>query len=241
MFQARSQAWYSSVAGRHSERVANPIDSFGQCLKSDRGARIDNGFLAQTRRSQEPIRRLRAREASRRGGPRTDSRRTHARPRGPWQSSARVPRSLLPGREQRDRYEQGPSAPDPGDEPGAVQALRVLRPPPRIPALPRVHRRTRLPRGIASDPRDALRREPRRHADFRGHDPVLPEPRLPGRRVAAGRVEPRVRTRLRSRRGLVHRVMGPAWTGVDRQRNYKYGPSIRRARRREVAIEAWRK
>src|SRR3989440_9480002 len=177
-----------------------------QCLKSDRGARSIDGFHAQTRPSAELVRSLRARETGRRSGARTDPSRPHARPRRPRQPSTRFPRCLLSGREQRDRDEQGAPPSDPGDEPRALQAVRVLRPPARVSPLSWVHRRARVPGAVPSDPRDLVRRGRPRDPNLRGHDAVLPEPRLSGCRLAAVGTQPRVRAGFRPRIRLVHRV-----------------------------------
>src|SRR6266566_5715326 len=181
-------------------------DFRGQCLKSDRGARSIDGFHAQTRPSAEPVGPLRARETGGRSGARTDPSRAHARPRRPRQPSARFPRCVLSDCEQRDRDEQGAPPPNPGDEPRAVQTVRVLRPPARVSPLPRIRGRARVPGAVPSDPRDLVRRGRSRDSDLRRHDAILPEPRLPGCRVAAVGTEPRVRAGFRPRIGLVHRV-----------------------------------
>src|SRR5437870_9791694 len=187
-----------------------------QCLKNDRGARSIDGFHAQTRPSAELVRSLRARETGGRGGARTDPRRTHARPRGSRQPSARFPRCLLSGREQRDRDEQGASPSDPGDEPRPLQAVRVLRPPARVSSLPRIRGRARLPGTVPSDPRDLVRRGRPSDPDLRGYDAVLPEPRVSGCRVAAVGIEPRIRAGFRPRIRLVHRVTTSS-RGSDRE------------------------
>src|SRR5438105_10534608 len=150
-----------------------------QCLKNDRGARSINGFHAQTRPSAEPVRSLRARETGGRGGARTDPRRTHARPRGSRQPSARFPRCLLSGREQRDRDEQGASPSDPGDEPRPLPAVRVLRPPARVSSLPRIRGRARLPGTVPSDSRDPVRYGRPSDPDLGGYGALLREPRVP--------------------------------------------------------------
>src|SRR5207237_10191922 len=102
--------------------------------------RIVDGLRANTQPIPESFRSLRAREASGRGGPRTDPRGPDARPRRSRQSPSRVARGLLSRREQRDRDEQGAPPEDPGDEPEPLQALRLLRPPTRIPSLLSIHR-----------------------------------------------------------------------------------------------------
>src|SRR5207245_1339970 len=128
-----------------------------QCLKSHRRHSDIDGLPIEVGSSPHPRRRLRARETGRRSGPRPHPRRPHARPRGSRQPPAGLSRPLLPGRDERDRDEQSPPAPNPGDESGAVQALRLLRSLARVPAFSRVHRRAGVPRASAPAPRDALR------------------------------------------------------------------------------------
>src|SRR5206468_11135939 len=59
-----------------------------------------------------------------------------------------------------------------------------LRPLARVSPLPRIRGRACVPGAVPSDPRDLVRRGRSRDSDLRGHDAVLPEPCLPGCRVA---------------------------------------------------------
>src|SRR3990172_770834 len=149
---------------------------------------------------------LRAREAGRRDGPRPEPRGPHARPRGSGQPPARLLRSLLPGRDERHRDEQGSPPANPRDEPGTVPPLRVLRPPARIPPLRRVRRRARVPQPGPPDRTDPLRPGAPRDAGLGGLHAVLPEPRVPRGRVAASGAEPRVRAGIRPRLRVVFRM-----------------------------------
>src|SRR5438552_1270934 len=105
---------------------------------------------------------------------------------------------------------------DPGDEPRPLQAVRLLRPLARVSPLPRIRGRACVPGAVPSDPRDLVRRGRSRDSDLRGHDAVLPEPCLPGCRVAAVGTEPRVRAGFRPRIGLVHCVTKSS-RGFDRE------------------------
>src|SRR5207237_10861703 len=98
------------------------VEAAGNSLSGTEALRIVDGLLAKTRPSPESVRSLRAREASGRGGPRTDPRGPDARPRRSRQSPSRVPRGLLSRREQRDRDGQGAPPADPGHEPAPLQA-----------------------------------------------------------------------------------------------------------------------
>src|SRR2546428_747249 len=96
-----------------------------QCLKSHRRQSEIDGLPIEARSSPHPRRRLRTREAGRRNGPWPHPCRPDARPRGSRQPPAGISRRLLPGRDERDRDEQSPPAPNPGDGYRAVQALRL--------------------------------------------------------------------------------------------------------------------
>src|SRR3989442_7835750 len=163
-----------------------------------------DGLQREARAGATPRRRLRAGEAGRRGRPRTHAGGPDARPRGSRHPSAGVPRRVLSGREQRDRDEQGAPPSNPGNEPAALQALRVLRPLARVPALDRLRGRAGVSRAGAPGPRDALRSRPSRYAALRRHRAVLPEPRLSRRGMAAVAAGPRVRPGIRPGLGVVH-------------------------------------
>src|SRR5437870_3867251 len=167
---------------------------------------MTDGLQREAGPGADPRRRLRAREARRRGRPRTHASGPHARLGRPRESSAGIPRRVLSGCDQRDRDEQSSAPSNSRDEPAALQALRVLRPPARVPALGRLRRRAGVPRAGASRPRDLVRDRPSRHADLCRHRAVLPEPRVPGRGVAAVSAGTRVRSRVRPRLRVVHLV-----------------------------------
>src|SRR3989475_13058497 len=213
MFQWFSQRWYSRRSGDLGIELEGDAIPLFRCrgLSSNVLSLTDavetvDGLQREARPGADPRRRLRAGEAGRRGRPRAHPGRPDARPRGSRESSTGLPRRVLSGREQRDRDEQGPPPSNSGDEPAALQALRVLRPLARVPALDRLRGRAGVSRAGAPGPRDVVRSRPSRHADLRRYRTVLPEPCLPGRRVAAVPAGPRVRPRLRPGLGVLYQM-----------------------------------
>src|SRR5438309_5776481 len=63
-----------------------------------------------------------------------------------------------------------------------------------------------LAQTVPSDSLDSVRRARPSDPDLGGYDAVLPEPRVPGCRVATVGIEPRIRAGFRPRIRLVHRL-----------------------------------